>query len=291
MPLANDARNAWRQVQKERTFTIIVIITLALSIGAATTIFGLFDAVFLRPFPYENPDALVRMRTYEPAVPGSTREASLDDFNDWRANSRSFSELAEYWTYGNVLTNHGPARLVRMTFASRTVSRATGQAVDRPQFHGRRKSTSRRRAQGSSQLRTLERALRRQRRCPRPANSHAWPDLHGHRSNARWLFVSRWHGHLDPHDGEIFHIRRSVVEEARCPHPQRYRKAAGRRIAKAGASRHERGCGQLEATVSRYEPGDSHSGFFTSRRRNGTRATVRDDGQHSCSPIATDRMR
>jgi predicted permease len=101
-----------------RIFAATVILTLALSIGAATAVFGLFDAVLLRPFPYRDSQNLVRLFTYEPGVKGTTRGASIYDFKDYEAQNKSFSSLAEYITFPNNLTGKGPARVVTMTFAS-----------------------------------------------------------------------------------------------------------------------------------------------------------------------------
>jgi putative ABC transport system permease protein len=118
MNLLTELRQAARQLRSRPGFTATVVLTLALTIGAATTVFSLFDAVLLRPFPYRDPDRIVRIRTHQPQVPGSTNEVSLYDFEDYQRRSRSFSALAAYTTYSNNLTGDGPARAVRMTFAS-----------------------------------------------------------------------------------------------------------------------------------------------------------------------------
>jgi hypothetical protein len=73
MALLRDLRYALRQMINHRIFAATVILTLALSIGAATAVFGLFDAVLLRPFPYRDSQNLVRLFTYEPGVKGTTR--------------------------------------------------------------------------------------------------------------------------------------------------------------------------------------------------------------------------
>jgi len=118
MALLRDLRYALRQMINHRIFAATVILTLALSIGAATAVFGLFDAVLLRPFPYRDSQNLVRLFTYEPGVKGTTRGASIYDFKDYEAQNKSFSALAEYITFPNNLTGKGPARVVTMTFAS-----------------------------------------------------------------------------------------------------------------------------------------------------------------------------
>lgn len=63
MPLANDIRYALRQLRKSPGFTLIVLTTLGLCIGANTAIYSVLDAVVLRPLPYPEPDRLAMLTT------------------------------------------------------------------------------------------------------------------------------------------------------------------------------------------------------------------------------------
>src|SRR5215475_2469162 len=64
MPLAHDLRFALRQLRKNPAFTLIVLATLALCVGANTAIFSVLDAVLLRSAPYPEPERLAQVVTY-----------------------------------------------------------------------------------------------------------------------------------------------------------------------------------------------------------------------------------
>ena len=89
-----DLRYAFRLLRKTPVFTIAAIGTLALGIGANTTIFSLVQTVLLRPLPYQDPDRVVMV--WEDNTPaGFPRNSPAPgNFNDWRARNRSFTDMA-----------------------------------------------------------------------------------------------------------------------------------------------------------------------------------------------------
>jgi putative ABC transport system permease protein len=114
--LMADVRVALRGLVKKPGFALVALLTLALTIGANTTIFSLIHAILLRPFPYLEPERLVRLHTETSRQADSLREASVFDFQDWRSQSRSFEDMAAYWSFVNTLSGDGPAQSVLMTF-------------------------------------------------------------------------------------------------------------------------------------------------------------------------------
>jgi predicted permease len=87
----NDLRFALRQLRKSPGFTIIAVLTLALGIGANSAIFGVVNAVLLRPLPYPQPERLVYLNE---VVGGTNTSIALPDYVDWQRDSKSFQNLA-----------------------------------------------------------------------------------------------------------------------------------------------------------------------------------------------------
>lgn len=90
--MMQDLRFAVRMLRKQKGFTIIAVLTLALGIGANTAIFSVINAVLLRALPYADAERLVLLWETHPEVP-KVGPAYLT-YEDWRTQAQSFTELA-----------------------------------------------------------------------------------------------------------------------------------------------------------------------------------------------------
>ena len=88
----NQIRFALRQLIKNPAFSAVAIATLALGIGANTAIFGIVNAVLLRPLPY--PDADRIMVLHESSGSGQDYSVALPDYFDWQKDNTVFEHLA-----------------------------------------------------------------------------------------------------------------------------------------------------------------------------------------------------
>jgi putative ABC transport system permease protein len=99
--LTQDVRFALRSMRRSPTFTLAVIGTFAIGIGAATAIFTLVDRLLLRPLPYRDPAALVLITAAKPDAGQPRIPLSYPNFVDTRSRVRSLSGLAG-WTLATV---------------------------------------------------------------------------------------------------------------------------------------------------------------------------------------------
>src|SRR5215470_14200886 len=98
--MLNDVRYAARTLRQNPGFAITAIISIALAIGANSTIFSYADGLLLRPLPVPNPSQVVTLRSLPPTVSSlplrGSGEMSHSDFEDFRRAGRSFDGLAAY---------------------------------------------------------------------------------------------------------------------------------------------------------------------------------------------------
>ena len=101
--LLQDLRYAFRMLANRPGFTAVVILTLALGIGANTAIFSAVNAVVLRPLPFEEPQDLVVVLETERGEPAANA-ISYPNFQDWKDQNQVFSGVAVFTSKGFTLT-------------------------------------------------------------------------------------------------------------------------------------------------------------------------------------------
>ena len=161
--LTQDIRFALRTFRKNPGFTAVALLTLALGIGANTAIFSVVNAVLIRALPYEQPESLVVLWGNVQRAVVERRGASYPDAADWRAQNRSFEDLAVYSdeTYTHrERRRRARARDGRAGHAG-VFQAAARQAADRPRVR-RERAPDRRRADRHPRPRALDAPLRRQ---------------------------------------------------------------------------------------------------------------------------------
>src|ERR1700689_1119542 len=92
--LRQDLRFAFRNLGKSPSFLAVVILSLALGIGANSTIFSVLDAALFRPLPYPHPEQLVVIWDTEPGKPDSRQNPPIAELSDWLAANHSFQDIA-----------------------------------------------------------------------------------------------------------------------------------------------------------------------------------------------------
>ena len=92
MPFIHDVRYAVRLLRKRPGFALIAILTLALGVGATTSIFTVVEAVLLRPLPFPDPDRLVQVRITGQG--GGDFPLPDTDFLAWRGSNEAAERVA-----------------------------------------------------------------------------------------------------------------------------------------------------------------------------------------------------
>src|SRR5471032_2215561 len=102
--LIQDVRYAWRMMLKCPGFTLIVVLTLALGVGANTAIFSIVNAVLLRSLPYRDPDRLVRIFFTEPGVGLRDVKFSKPELDDLLTRAGVFEDVTPIFEGSENLT-------------------------------------------------------------------------------------------------------------------------------------------------------------------------------------------
>jgi len=97
--LAQDLRYTYRTLRKDRSFTAIAIVILALGIGANIVVFSVVNTLLLRPLPFPDPQQLVRIVEKNPEAGESSKTYTADATQDFQQQNRSFQSVSGYFAF------------------------------------------------------------------------------------------------------------------------------------------------------------------------------------------------
>src|SRR5215510_1928169 len=96
-----DIRSAMRSLLRSRGFTVVVLLTLTLGIGANVAIFSIVSGVILRPFAYPKPEQLMFLTTQFPTLGFLQFWVSAQEYLEFRKFTLTFADVRAY-TLGGV---------------------------------------------------------------------------------------------------------------------------------------------------------------------------------------------
>jgi putative ABC transport system permease protein len=140
--LLQDVRYGMRTLWKRPGFTAVAVITLALGIGANTTVFNSVNAMLLRPFPFPHLDRIVTIWETVPKQNDNHLAAAPATFRDWSEQSTQFSQLAAVrgWdanlTGGNVAEHVEGSQVTAGFFSLLDMSPQLGRNIGSADFQG-----------------------------------------------------------------------------------------------------------------------------------------------------------
>src|SRR2546421_11239124 len=114
--LWQDLRYGARMLLKSPSVSIVVILALALGIGANTAIFSVINSVLLRPLPYDQADRLLFLNERSRVM--DEMSISYPNFTDWRNQNHVFEKIGVYNRNSYNLTGYGEAERILTAQAS-----------------------------------------------------------------------------------------------------------------------------------------------------------------------------
>ncbi|HEX8687658.1 MAG TPA: ABC transporter permease, partial [Pyrinomonadaceae bacterium] len=123
--LLQDVRYGARVLAKNKGFTAVAVLTLALGIGANTAIFSVVNELLLRPLPYKDAERIVML--WERTPQGTNQNpTSRANFRGWREQSTAFEGVAAFYDRSFALTGDGEPEEVSVQLATPELFRVLG---------------------------------------------------------------------------------------------------------------------------------------------------------------------
>jgi len=114
--LLQDFKIAARTLARQRTFSLVAILTLGLGVGATTAVFSVVYGILLKPLPYARSDRIVALGQTAKSVPAEPVSGSSSPVNflDWKRQSKTIPLMALYSAGRTVISSQGDADVVRI---------------------------------------------------------------------------------------------------------------------------------------------------------------------------------
>ncbi len=107
-----DLQLAWRSALRNPGYSFLIVAVLAIGIGANTAVFGLANAAFFRALPYPHAERLAFLWQNNKRTGESEGAVSYPNYADWRAQSRSFEDMAFIMFASEILNGSGTAAML-----------------------------------------------------------------------------------------------------------------------------------------------------------------------------------
>jgi predicted permease len=111
--IPGDIRLAFRQILKERAFTLTVLLTLAVCVGANAAIFSVVHTVLLSPLPFPEADRLVSVNNSYPGAGAERGSTGSFDYFGRRDRIQAFEEMAQFQSWGHTVGEPGSTERLR----------------------------------------------------------------------------------------------------------------------------------------------------------------------------------
>ena len=135
--LWQDTRYGARMLRKSPGLTAVAVLSLALGIGAISTIFSFVNGIMLRPLPYQEPERLVTLDETAFKRGAPSMSVSFPNFLDWREQNHSFEDIACFDTGGFIIGSSGAAATPGRVYQSRPLRNPRRSSHPRPYLHRR----------------------------------------------------------------------------------------------------------------------------------------------------------
>ena len=97
--MMQDLSFTFRTMRRDRTFTIVAVLILALGIGANVAVFSVVNTIMLRPLPFRDSQRLVRIVEKNPAAGESSKTYTADATQDIQQQNHSFQSVSGYFAF------------------------------------------------------------------------------------------------------------------------------------------------------------------------------------------------